>query len=289
MALTSLLSLANSALNLSNLILVTPATTVGYQPQDLITNNGSTPPSRPSLLFHYEAEQSVTLQSDITDHFVEDNTAIQDQIALKPEKITTSGFIGELNDIAPPALRALQLAAQKLTTISAYTPGLSVAALNAYNQAAFLYSNVSTIANAAVSAWSSVTGSSSAGGESVIGQSGLSVQPSQNKQQVAFQQFYGYWKSRTLFTVQTPWAVFQNMAIESLRAIQEGETEVISNFEITFKIIRYASTSVAFTGVSRTDFEGRLQLQASNLLNLGTSTPPLSPLSLNSAIGTVTT
>lgn len=268
--LSSLTPITTTATALSNLILVTPSQTLGYQPQNPPNADGSpsTDQRPPALLFHYEGEQTVTLESDITDHYIEDNTAIQDQIALKPEVITTHGFIGELNNVTPPALQLLKALADKLTIVGAYTPALSETAQIAYAEAFLLYQVAQNAANSAVSAWSSISGSS---GESVINEQGLTVQANQNKQQTYFQQFYGYWRSRTLFTVQTPWAVFQNMAIKSLRAIQDAETRVITDFEVSFKAIRTAQTATT-PGVPQT-FQNRSNAQASGLNDIGTSTP----------------
>lgn len=267
--LSSLSSITTAATALSNLILVSPQQTIGYQPQNPPNADGSVSTAQPppALLFHYEGEQSATLESDITDHFIEDNTAVQNQIALKPVMITTHGFIGELNDVVPPALKILKTLADKLTVVGAYTPTLSETALLAYNEAFLLYQVAKNAADSAISAWSSITGD---GGQSVIGSDGLVSQPNQTKQQIYFQMFYGYWNSRTLFTVQTPWAVFQNMAIKSLRAIQSAETRVITDFEITFKMIRTAATTVS---LQTNTFQGRAGAQANPLTDLGTSKP----------------
>lgn len=269
--ISALSQVTTAATALSNLILVSPQSTIGYQPQNPPTQNGSPTQPPPSLLFHYEGEQTVSLHSDITDHYIEDNTALQDQIALKPEEITTHGFIGELNNVAPPALALIQQIANKLTIIDAYTPDLSISALLAYNQAFQLYQVATNAVNSGVAAWSSIAG---VGGESVIGSNGLSLQPNQNKQQVMFQQFYGYWRNRILFTVQTPWAVFQNMAIKDLRAIQDAETNVITDFEIVFKMIRIAQTQTSIFDPS--NLQGRAAAQGSSTTDLGTSTPPSS-------------
>lgn len=272
--LSVLSPITTAATALSNLVLVTPQKTQGYQPQ----TNGTANPSAPALLFHYEGENTATLESDITDHFIEDNTAIQDQWSLKPELVTVHGFIGELNDIAPPALAALKTLADKLTVIDAYTPVLSETALIAYDEAFLLYQTAANAVNSAVAAWSSINGQ---GGENVIDGNGLvggvfnpstgQVENIQNKQQTMFQQFYGYWNARTLFTVQTPWAVFQNMAILRLRAIQDAETRVITDFEVTFKMMRFADTSLT-PGLSPI-VQGRANSQTSGLVDLGSTTP----------------
>lgn len=265
---------------LSNLLLVSPQKTIGYQPQNAPNADGSPSTSSlpPALLFNYEGEQAVSLESDITDHYVEDNTAISDQIALKPETITTHGFIGELNDVAPSLLAPVQAIANRLVTIGAYTPSLSITALNAYNTAFQLYQIAQNAKHTIVSGLASLSGS---GGESVITGAGISVEANQNKQQTYFQQFYGYWKSKTLFTVQTPWAVFQNMAIKSFRAIQDADTDVITGFEITFKIIRTAST---LTTLQASLGAGRFSSQAASLIGSGLQTPPPS-LGVDTALG----
>lgn len=230
---------------LGNLLLAKPQNTQGYQPQNPPgpTGNVSLTSPPPSLLFHYEGEQTATLTSDITDHFLEDNTAVQDQIALKPVTITTHGFIGELNNVPPPALALLQQSNNTLGTIGAYSPGFTLAAQRAYDQAFATYQLSNSAFNSAVAATSSIGGNS---GASVIGSINGSpfTVANQNLQQTYFQQFYGYWQSRTLFTIQTPWAIFQNMAILTLRAIQSAETRTTTDFEVTFKQINVASTAL---------------------------------------------
>lgn len=281
--LSGLSNVTTAAQALSNLILVTPAQTVGYQPQNPANPDGtpSTAQQPPSFVFDYEGEQTATLDSDITDHYVEDNTAIQDQIALKPVLVTTHGFVGELNDVVPDFLKPVKAIADKLTVISAYEPQISETALIAYNNAFQLYQVGKNAVDAAVSAWSSVT---TGQGTSVISGNAnfpIAVEPNQTKQQVAFQLFYGYWQSRTLFTLQTPWAIFQNMAIKTLRAIQDAETRVVTDFEVSFKQIRTAQTALIPPQSSVS--QGRLSSQSSALTNQGVSTPP-SSISLSSGL-----
>lgn len=262
-------TITSQVTSVSAIVVVSPQATVGYQPQ-------ATPPlvQPPALLFHYEGENTATLKSDITDHYIEDNSAIQDNIALKPVMITTHGFIGELNNVVPKVLIPLQVLSQKLTTIGAYVPALSTTALIAYNKAVFAYEIANQTLNAAAQTVGAIANLlSGANGQTVIGNNTIVSQGTlQNQQQTYFQQFFQYWSSRTLFTIQTPWAVFQDMAIDTLRAIQDAETNVISDFEVTFKQMRFASTLVAV--VDLTQLQGRLQNQAATGVNLGTTSPP---------------
>lgn len=273
--LSSLAPLTTAATALSNLVLVSPQATVGYQPLLAPTTGGipQTAQQPPAFLFHYEGEQTVAVESDITDHFVQDNTASQDQIALRPEMVTTHGYIGELNDVAPFGLQTIKAIADKLTVIGAYAPELSTTALLAYNEAFFAYQVAANVVNSAVAAWSSILGGALSG-NSTIDSEGVhtfSASP-QNRQQTAFQQLYGYWRTRTLFNVQTPWAVFQNMAIKSMRSIQSEETNVITDFEVTFKMIRFASTKT-LAGDITAQFQGQAKAQAASLVDQGVGAP----------------
>lgn len=274
MNLSALSQTANKALTLSNLILVSPQGTVGYQPQNAPSYSKNTAAQPPALIFNYEGEQVATLSSDITDHYIENNSAIQDQIALKPETITTQGFVGELNNVPPGLLAPLKTIADKLVAIGAYAPQVSVTAALAYANAFAAYQIAESLLNTGVSIWGVVTGS---GGESVINGSGLDSSSNQNQQQKYFQQFYGYWKNRTLFTVQTPWAVFQDMAIESLRAVQDADTRMITDFEITFKLMRFASTLTVLTQLDASNFQGRAAASASGVVDMGVSSLIPSP------------
>lgn len=267
--LTALSNTANAITALSNLILVSPEDK-GYQAESYVDASGVRHDQPPAFLFNYEGEQSYILQSDITDHYVEDNTAIQDQIALRPEMITTSGFIGELNDIPPNQfLSALKTIAEKLTVISAYTPQLSITARITYNRALFLYSIANSVLNTA---------------EAVISQSLFGAYP-QNKQQKAFQQFFQWWQNRVLFTVQTPWGTRDHMAIHTIRAIQDESTRVISNFEITFKRMNFASTETFANQQPNT--QGQLKAQSASLTNNGTQTLSTSSTTFSSSLASI--
>lgn len=274
-----------TAQTLANLILVTPQRDVGYQPQNTPTNNSqeNTNNQPPAFFFHYEGENVATLESDITDHYIEDNSAVEDMIAKRPIIVQTQGYIGELNDVAPKLEVSLSKMKSKLITISAYTPQLSITALDAYNQAFAAYQTAMNIKNNDISKWSTINeeefNRAAFLDEVSVGPQGLRTLKYQTKQQVAFQTFYGYWNSRTLFTVQTPWAIFKNMAILSMRATQDANDRTTSNFELRFKAIRKAST--AYTEVSQnkgfeyenTNSAGRNFDQGALEKDLGTETP----------------
>lgn len=251
--LSALSDVTAAAKTIANVILVTPLVDQGIQPLPVTASaeqqDGAQELS--PIIFDFQGEQSVDLASDITDHYTEDNTALQDQIALRPETIRTLGYVSNLNDIVPDALRPLQTAATKLTVLTAYTPNLTLTALLAYNAAVTAYAVAKLGVTAAVSKWGSAS-------------------TQQNKQQAAYLKFMGYWRERRLFKVQTPWCIFPFCAIQNVRAVQDAETLTFSTFEVTFKTIRFAKTVQS----GFIDFgQGRFNNQAAPLLNNGNSTP----------------
>lgn len=266
------------ALGLAGLILVTPENT-GYQPQNPNSDDGKVSQQPVGLLFQYEGEQSVQLQSDITDHYSEDNKALQNQIALRPVVYTTHGFIGELTNTPPAVLKSLKEASEKISVVSAYVPVISETAVIAYNTAFAAYQLAANISRNAVAAWNTISGNEG-------------TPLNQNKQQNMFQQFFGYWQNRTLFTVQTPWALFKNMAIQNLRAVQNEETNMISDFEITWKQMRFAETltSLDFSrGVNQSTYNtnnmsGRTYNQGAPQVDLGVSAPEADGATLGTTI-----
>jgi len=250
--LGSISAIAGAVSSVSNLLAISPMGYNEYTALPGVAPDGTALAQEDAFLFNYEGENTALIESDITDHYVEDNTALQDQIALKPETITVHGFIGELNDVAPIGGGLLKLAQSKLTLIGAFAPSVSTTAMNAINTASQVYATANSAINTV---------------KSIGGLLGLSSPPT-TKQEDAFNKFYNWWLQRRLFQVQTPWKVFTNMAIRSLRAIQDPDTRTISDFEITFKTVRFAKTSsLSVSGGKMVD--GRLNAQAAGLVDQG--------------------
>lgn len=271
--LGSISTAVTTATALGNIVLVTPEP-VDYQPQSIPNADGSIPQQPEKFAFDYEGEQSVTLSSDITDHYIEDNTAIQNQIALRPVMFQTQGFIGELNDVPPIGLQTLKQIADKLTPLTAYAPELTVGGQIAYNNALSAYQAAQNLANNAVASWNTIN--RDAGASTITGQQVTEQSKNQTKQQKAFLKFFGYWNERRLFTLQTPWAIFKDMAILNVRAVQDAETNVITTFEVQFKQMRFAETlTVAVNGQQSTynqrNMQGRSYNQGAPLTDLGTA------------------
>lgn len=200
------------------------------------------------FVFDVKTEEIATLTADITDHYTEDNKALQDHIALRPKRVTLRGFVGELVYNTPSGDNSssiVQIVTQKLTVLSSYLPQISAAATQA--QAAI--SGVDSAGGTLQSLAATIPAAANIYGlvQNSIGAFGIN-----QKQQGAYQYFAACQSGGILMGIQTPWEFLTNMAIESIVAIQPEDSIFLSDFAITLKQIRIASTTTALTPLSGT-------------------------------------
>lgn len=175
-------------------------------------------------------DEEIVVDSDITDHYVEQNYAVQDHIALKPLRFTLRGYVGELVDDIPNALANIFTQVTGLTTLGGLAPEFNV-------QDSQFYAKLNNVLQLGTNVLKQVKNAYQLFNQSVT---------TTNRQQTVYQYFFNMWKTRQLCTVETPFAIFENMAIESIRALQTGETNVISEFTVTFKQIQTVA-SITFS------------------------------------------
>lgn len=199
------------------------------------------------LVFDVQTESMATLSADITDHYTEDNKALQDHIAVKPKRITLKGFVGEVVYSAPGSSdnTVLQSVVQKLTEISGYLPTLSAAATQAQALIANPLNSTLTI--------NSIAGAlPSAANIYGLVQNTLGAFGNTAKQQNAYSYFSACLSTGVLMGIQTPWEFLTNMAIETIVAIQPEDSIFMTDFSVTFKQIRIAATKTAAAALSGT-------------------------------------
>jgi hypothetical protein len=173
-----------------------------------------------------EQEDTVDLSNEITDHWLENMTAVQDQIGVRPVTVTLKGRVSELVFSAATStsiLGALAAVENTLTQVPAYigtyTPGVEQTLLTAITQA----QNISVQIEQAAARLQQLASFFPASG------------PQRNKQQTAFAMLSALRNARVLFTVYTPFQVFYNMAIEHISASQPAGTQTVSNFSVSMK------------------------------------------------------
>lgn len=222
--------------------------------QTLALLSPATPPDGiAGFLFDIDLDQSAALQSEITDHFVEDNTAVQDHIALRPETVTLSGFVAEI-----VSYRKTAKSTPTVQPTLPLPPGVEAVVDPGEEQVR---------AAAAAQSEQFTQRATAAASNSLYGyyEGRLPQQPNQSRQSMVFGYFYQLWKGRMLFSVDTPFGLMQDMAIESVNARQGAESKWASEFSITLKRIRKADTISKSKGL----LAGRSTFQRAAVANNG--------------------
>lgn len=202
------------------------------------------------FVFDIKKEYKLNLNSDITDHYVEDNVAIQDHIGLKPVILEVLGSIGEVtlkdkvgeqsdldnylkNQKDQNIFNSVDSYLGRMGSLTSFTPNIINQSLDVYNTAKFGYSTVSKVINLDKrdSTSSRRFAYNSVYDEDVI---------AQTKQFEWVNWFKIQWWNRASFTIITPYGVLTDMYILDLSASQPENTRYVTNLSIKFKQIRKA-------------------------------------------------
>lgn len=215
------------------------------------------------FFFDTVTDDTVNFQSQITDNWVENNTAIQDHVAVSPVTITMRGLCGELiytseqaeKDYETELAQAnyinnkdLVLASfgkvnfndvdGKLTAVSAYYPEVS----NVTRLAQDMWDLHEASQRKARKISNILAGQSNKNlNAQMNAYSGLSSNAKQSKLKEVGEQLKNCWMNRKSFTANTPFGDFENMYIQSV-TLHQGNENFIGEIDITLKQIRFANT-----------------------------------------------
>lgn len=191
-----------------------------------------TSPGISGWVFDIPEKETVKLEADITDHYAEDNSFVNDHRVLKPIEISLSGLIGELVVKEDFFQLILETLTSTLSTVDVYlgkyTNGTTQILQNKLSESITSISRSTQLADRIKNVVQGFDGE---------GQY-------QNLQQRAYSNLEALFKSETVLTVQTPWKYFDSMMIRSLEFTQEEDSEYISNISITLKEVRFAQIGV---------------------------------------------
>jgi len=241
MSVLNTISGASSAINIGGSAL----SLVGMGAALVTSNNPK--PGIEGFLFDVPLSDNVAMSAQITDHFTEDNSAIQDHIAIDPLKITLTGKIAELVHDNYAAIAFASAVIERLTPLDVFTPQQALEAQKAIAVADQAASAVKSAKNALTDLYGVFSGD-----------------PAKNSQQKAFEYFEKAFLGRSLLSVQTPWKTYQNMAIESWSADQDDTNIFETTFTLTFKQMRFVGTQTN-AGV----LNGRIEQQKEPLKDSG--------------------
>lgn len=186
------------------------------------------------FVFDIVGDVSTTMTADITDHYVEDNSTIQDHVAIKPFTVTLKGYVGELvYTEESKAEDILSGAVQKLTVLNAYLPKLAKGAQtikNAYDNAGSF--SFDAITDDTLNTFRDIY--------ALV----KNLNPANGKEKQAYMYFKSLMESKTIMSYQTPFEFMTDLVIENVTATENETNKYITDFSITLKQVRFAQTKV---------------------------------------------
>lgn len=199
--------------------------------------------------FDITQNETVRLSADITDHYTESNTFINEHIVRKPITITLSGLKGELvyrrPDGIPGGVQELQ---NRLEIVDAYlgdyTPGMLQSIQRGISRAQSAVALLNQGLNKTQNMLAALSGEG----------------PEETLQEKAYKELKALYRSNQLVTVQTPWEFFDSMIIQELSFSQGGETTGKTEIQITLKEMRFADIEI--NSFDEDIFPVREQIQA---------------------------
>lgn len=191
------------------------------------------------LVFDIEGETTVNLSADITDHYLEDNSSVQDNIAIRPERITFTGYAGDVVfEQESSSTQDIQKVVQKLTVLSAYLPSLAKQSQQVFNTLTAGSQKLSLNNTSLVSA---LTSAPTLNNIANIWAAVKNLNPSNGRQKQIYNYLKALMEQKILISLQTPFEFSTNMAIESIYATQDETTRSMSVFTIALKKVRVAT------------------------------------------------
>ena len=195
------------------------------------------------FLFSIPLEENLELESIITDYLIEENSSIEDNIALSPLRMTLSGVVAELvySDIAA-TIFSEKLAA-KLNVFTLASPDFGVEVMQYINKAQIEYQQMMNGYERANDIMNAISG--------ILNENlGSGKEAQMDAQQKAFNFFYSVWRSRQLVSVETPWAAFGDCAIEGVSFKQGAQSTEKTELTVKLKVLNFARTkSSTYFGV----------------------------------------
>lgn len=217
------------------------------------------------LVFDIEGETSIDLSADITDHYLEDNSTVQDNIAIRPQRITFTGQIGDVVYSRENSSNAvIQKVAQKLTVLTQYLPELAKQSQQVFSSLTASSQSLSLTSSSRLNTlFSAPTLNNIANIWAAI----QNLNPSNGRQQQVYIYLKALMEQKILISLQTPFEFVTNLAIESITAIQDDTTRSASTFIVTLKKIRVASTQT--TAFNKLQYQDKAAIQNEPVQQLG--------------------
>lgn len=247
------------------------------------------------LIFSIIKTHRTSLNAQITDNYIENNTALQDHIAFSPIVVTLSGLVGE--NVLTSATAELQAQEQlltarsyqnrilwgdggdwwegltdpssplgnKLNTLSILTPSSSNITQLAKNAVSQVYTSARRYVGAFAGFFNRNTASLPMSNRGNI---------ENQKLQYAYDVLQSTFYNRKACVIHTPWKSFQDMYIQSIEITQDDVNHIM-DVSVTFKQLKFANVQygkvneqvrASYNAAAAADLENNGKAQTNSIL-----------------------
>lgn len=209
--------------------------------------------------FHVPEKEQVKMQNDVTDHYVDTNSPVQDHVARKPITITLNGFQGDyfysvnkIEDTLAKVIPTLSLVKQFLPRLPDSTK----------QRLAKKYQQVTQTQKTPLALQNNGT-------EYTLNSIDLfklfqDLYKLKSPQTRAFFFLETLWRTNAVFTVETTWKRYNNMLITDITPIRDNNAD-ITEFSVSFKQINFTASLVE----NINNATGRTRQQLAQMANKG--------------------
>ena len=207
--------------------------------------------------FHIPTREQAKLENEVTDHYVDTNSAVQDHIACKPVQITLTGLQGDYFYSVNEIEDMLANVTPTLSLVKQFVPKLSAATIQA-KQGWLNYQNTintgggigenqnidpsktltenTTLASKAGVLWNSLNGVD-------LFKLFQNLYKLKSAQTRAYLFFEALRKSRAVFSVECSWRSYQNMTVTQVTALRDENAD-ITDITVALKQISFVQSLV---------------------------------------------
>lgn len=213
--------------------------------------------------FHIPQSEQIKLENDITDHYIDTGSAVQDHVARRPITITLNGYQGEyfysvhpIEDTISKIIPTMSLVKQFLPKVREVTQRIKArkneqALIQVNEDGTFSKVYQNRILDKDLNAID-------------LFKLFQNLYKLKNAQTQTFYFFEALWKAQALFSIETRYQRFDNMLLQLVTATGDNNAD-ISDFHVTFKQINITTSKVE----SIKDVAGRLKEQTAPITDKG--------------------
>lgn len=187
--------------------------------------------------FHVPQTEMVNFENEVTDHYTDTNSAIQDHIVQKPITITVSGLVGDYFYSNNEIEDMVALITPTLALVKEFLPNITDKTVKRLTDAQSSHINLPNIQIPDENVYLQLRSEKNFEFNIVdlfkLFQNLYKIKSAQTR---AFIFFECLWKSRARFSVETTWKRYDNMIVQRVQAKRDNNAD-ITEFSITFKQI----------------------------------------------------